>query len=645
MGQDDTDSIDLPSNKTSLLDADSSAVAFADTVSEGQSMTSVSGRNIKADTAQQYEIIGTVYADRYEVFTMLGKGGMSVVYKARHLFTKKFVALKILHSHLAHNETTVMRFRQEAQTSGTLFHPGIISVQDFGVCDGAPYLVMDYIEGKSLAELIKLQGNLSFERFIELMLQVATALDYAHRNQVIHRDLKPSNIMVGSIEDKEQAKIVDFGLAKVIQSTPSGQQQLTQTGELFGSPLYMSPEQCSGRVLDARSDIYALGCVMYEALCGHPPFSGETVFETINKHLNAPPPPLSAPQLEAGTRQRIELLILKCLAKDVDDRFSSASDVASELRAIKLTHHGGVLSKIQNSWNLSRARRAARAFDMLPILLAAACISCLLSLWSAVMQNHYRDLLVERNNSYEIVRLNNAMYKNSLIMQELGHEYALKRDPKYMEEFAAAAKRMRTAIQDQEAALKRFGRKEELKRLRRNSPLFNATVGETERLLRKLEPGTVWTLADANITLQLQQIKTKGITSFVNEPKEEDETQKAKELTRAASQLGVYSTICFYLNSIVLLCFILYYLRARKLRHLAERAVKLAATSDNAGPQRKASDDITEIDSALEELAEALTNAEQREKVLLAQIKSKRSKEKTGTAANDDTIKSATTES
>lgn len=646
MGQDETESIDLPSDKTTLLDGAIAGTAALNLLSSGsQSMTSISGNNSNADAAKPYEIIGSVYADRYEVFTMLGKGGMSVVYKARHLFTKKFVALKILHSHLAHNETTVMRFRQEAQTSGTLLHPGIISVQDFGVCEGAPYLVMDYIEGRSLAELIKQQGNLSFDRFVDLMLQVAAALDYAHRNQVIHRDLKPSNIMVSSIEDKEQAKIVDFGLAKVIQNTPSGQQQLTQTGELFGSPLYMSPEQCSGRVLDARSDIYALGCVMYEALCGHPPFSGETVFETINKHLNSPPPPLSAPQLETDSRQRIELLILKCLAKDVDDRFSSAGDVMSELRAIKLTHRGGVLAKIQNSWNLSRARRAARAFDMLPILLAVACISCLLSLWSAVMQNRYRDLLVERNNSYEIVRLNNAMYKNSLIMQELGHEYALKRDPKYMESFAIAAENMRAAMKDQEATLKRFGRKDELRKLRRNSPLFTATVRETERLLRKLEPGTVWTLADANITMQLQKIKTKGITSLVNEPKEEDEVEKAQELTRAASQLGTYSTVCFYLNTIVLLCFVLYYFRARKLRHLAERAVKLAASNENNSVQRKGSDDITEIDSALEELAEALTNAEHREKVLLAQIKSRRSNVKSDPAADDGTISSSTAES
>ncbi|MBX9567658.1 MAG: serine/threonine protein kinase [Candidatus Obscuribacterales bacterium] len=623
MNQDDTESIELPSSRTKLLDNESaSEPASATEQTEEQSATAVSLHGYRKDSAQQYEIIGSTYADRYEVFTMLGKGGMSVVYKARHLFTKKFVALKILHPHLAHNEMTVKRFRQEAQTSGTLQHPGIISVQDFGVCDGAPYLVMDFIEGKSLSEVIKEEGNFSFDRFVELMMQVGSALDYAHRNQVIHRDLKPGNIMVNKSDGKEQAKIVDFGLAKVIQSSPSGQ-QLTQTGELFGSPLYMSPEQCSGRILDARSDIYAFGCVMYEALCGQPPFIGETVFETINKHLNSPPPPLNAPQLDDDIRQRVELLILKCLAKDVDARFASANDVVAELRSMKLSHGGGIFSRIQNSWNISRARRAARTFDMLPVLLSVALISCLFSLVNAVVQNHYKDLLNKRNISFEIVKLNNAMYKNSLIMEESGHDYVMDRDPEELQKFKMASRGLRKAFSDQEKLLKKYGRKEELKRLKKNAPLLERTVEQTSRLLSELNPGAPWSLNDIGTTSQLKNIKKAGVTSFIKEPKEEDETKTSAELDRAAKQLEMYSAACFALNCIVFIVFVLYYFRARKLRLLADRAAKLTAKQSNL-QSRKGEDDITEIDSALEELAEALNNAEQREKALLDQIKSRK---------------------
>lgn len=629
MNQDDTESIELPSNRTKLLDnesasdkqvnhqaAESNEPASATEQTEEQSATAVSLHGYRKDSAQQGEIIGSTYADRYEVFTMLGKGGMSVVYKARHLFTKKFVALKILHPHLAHNEMTVKRFRQEAQTSGTLQHPGIISVQDFGVCDGAPYLVMDFIEGKSLSEVIKEEGNFSFDRFVDLMMQVGSALDYAHRNQVIHRDLKPSNIMVNKSDGKEQAKIVDFGLAKVIQSSPSGQ-QLTQTGELFGSPLYMSPEQCSGRTLDARSDIYAFGCVMYEALCGQPPFIGETVFETINKHLNSPPPPLNAPQLDDDIRQRVELLILKCLAKDVDARFSSANDVVAELRSMKLTHGGGVLSRIQNSWKISRARLAARTFDMLPVLLAAAFTACLLSFASTVVQNQYRELLVNRNESFDIVRLNNAMYKNSLIMEESGHNYVIDRKPDDLADFQKATIGLKKAFSDQEKVLKKYNRKAALRKLRRNVPLLENTVDKTSDLLEGLEKGTRWSLADLGTTAELKELKRNGVTSFVNEPKEEDAAKASDELIRGAKQLEMYSTACFALNCIVFLSFVVYYFRARRLRILAERAAKLISKDS----QNRKGDDVAEIDSALEELAEALNNAEHREKILLDQIK------------------------
>src|SRR4030095_3436452 len=191
-------------------------------------------------------LVGTSIADKYEILSVLGQGGMSVVYKARHLLMKKAVAIKVLLPQLVLNPQSLKRFQQEASASSSLSHPNVITVYDFGVsAQGLPYLVMDLLYGDSLADEVKNNGPLEVGRALKIFIQAADALYEAHRKGVIHRDLKPSNIMLVSTDTSADiVKIVDFGIAKVLPQEGDDVQKLTQTGEIFGSPYYMSPEQC-----------------------------------------------------------------------------------------------------------------------------------------------------------------------------------------------------------------------------------------------------------------------------------------------------------------------------------------------------------------------------------------------------------------
>ena len=209
--------------------------------------------------------IGEIIFERWKIIERLGEGGMASVYKAHHLILDKVVAIKFLHRHLCSNPNSLRRFQQEGQAAGRLDHPNVIKVQDCAVTDdGRVFLVMDYLQGHSLSDKLKQDGPLSAEGALDLFIAVAEGLKHAHSNGVLHRDLKPSNVMV---TDENEIKIVDFGIAKVLRD--DGQpslQNLTKTGEIFGSPSYMSPEQCLGQTVDARSDIYSMGCLMYEVL-------------------------------------------------------------------------------------------------------------------------------------------------------------------------------------------------------------------------------------------------------------------------------------------------------------------------------------------------------------------------------------------
>ncbi len=207
---------------------------------------------------------GTIFAGHYEILCVLGQGGMSTVYKARHVLFDSVRAIKVIRSDQADNSKVLRRFQQEGKSALALEHPNIAREYEFGIeaTLQKPYLVMDYVEGKTLAGTLSAEGTLTTERACRLIREVCEGLHEAHSKSVIHRDVKPGNIILTTDSTSfETAKIVDFGIAKIIG--PDGAQNLTQTGEVFGTPLYMSPEQCMGQKVDARSDIYSLGCVLY----------------------------------------------------------------------------------------------------------------------------------------------------------------------------------------------------------------------------------------------------------------------------------------------------------------------------------------------------------------------------------------------
>ncbi len=270
-------------------------------------------------------LVGTTFLDKYEILEELGSGGMSTVYKVKQVFLDKEYALKILKDSAAGSGEGIARFQREAQAAGALKHQGIISIQDFGLTpDGQPYMTMEYIAGSSLSQLLDKTSKLELRMALSFMDQICEALMHAHENGIVHRDLKPSNIMlVTGLDGKITAKIVDFGIAKVVAENSENSLNLTKTGELIGSPLYMSPEQCRGQKIDHRSDIYSVGCVFYEMLVGLPPIVGKQVTDTILAHIQKAPNPFPD-GIEAPAN--VKEAIYKALEKEPDARHQSMQD-------------------------------------------------------------------------------------------------------------------------------------------------------------------------------------------------------------------------------------------------------------------------------------------------------------------------------
>jgi serine/threonine protein kinase len=288
-------------------------------------------------------LIGTVLPRRYRILSPLGRGAMSVVYKGSYEPLDQIVAIKMLKSHLVSELSSSNRFQQEIKMAGRLNHPNIVGILDFGFTQQhVPYLVMEYLDGRSLGEVLKQEGRLPVSRAIKIFTQCAEALAYAHQSYgIIHRDIKPTNIiLVDTSEDTDVVKIVDFGIAKIqsgsgLKAAVSDDSSLAQTaaGELVGTPLYMSPEQSMGKELDGRSDVYALGCVLYQALTGKPPFVGSTVLETIRMQISAAPESIELARPDLFFPERLQQVIMRCLAKDPRMRFQRMEHLASELEA------------------------------------------------------------------------------------------------------------------------------------------------------------------------------------------------------------------------------------------------------------------------------------------------------------------------
>ncbi len=293
------------------------------------------------DGTQIFEAQEELLAAKYEFITVTGSGGMSVVYKARRHEDGEIVAIKMMHS-LLMNDQALKRFQQEAKAITSLRHPNIINVHDFGVSEhGQPYMVMDFIDGNTLADVIKEKGGLTLDESLHRFIQLCDALDHAHEVGVFHRDLKPSNIMISNRDGNfADARIVDFGIAKLLDKEDEGNDSshLTRTGELFGSPLYMSPEQCRGSAVDARTDIYSMGCVMYETLTGRPPLKGASMVETFVLQMTEVPISMSEACPDKQFPEELEAVIAKALAKDPDDRFQTMTELEYALMQIQPNH-------------------------------------------------------------------------------------------------------------------------------------------------------------------------------------------------------------------------------------------------------------------------------------------------------------------
>ncbi|WP_208028742.1 Stk1 family PASTA domain-containing Ser/Thr kinase [Rhabdothermincola sediminis] len=268
----------------------------------------------------------TVFNERYELHRKVARGGMSDVYLARDLLLDRPVAVKVLFPEYAKDETFVERFRREARAAANLNHPNVVAVYDWGQQYGTYFIVMEYVEGRSLSEIIRTEGPLHPTRAAEIAADVAAALAFAHRNGVIHRDIKPGNILLTSTG---QVKVADFGIAQAASSEAT-QANLTQVGAVMGTATYFSPEQAQGKPIDPRSDLYSLGCVLYEMLTTRPPFSGETPVAIAYRHVQDSPEPPSA--INRGVPAALEAIDLKLLAKDPAERYPSAEDLRTDLR-------------------------------------------------------------------------------------------------------------------------------------------------------------------------------------------------------------------------------------------------------------------------------------------------------------------------
>lgn len=277
-------------------------------------------------------VLGMIVDSKYELVELIGGGGAGLVYKAKHAHLNTVVAVKLLFPHLSLNQEMVRRFRREAQIVSSLTHPNILAVQDYGLSgESQPYMVMELIRGESLSDLLHRRGTIPLPETIEVLKQTCEGLAYAHESGAVHRDVKPSNIMlIPQPNDGFLVKLVDFGLAKATELDEQTA-KLTRTGEVFGSPLYMSPEQCRGLPADQRTDIYALGCIMYELLTGKCPFEGADPISTILKQVTDEPPHLVLDDIDGETRDRMERIIFKCLAKNPADRYESARQVQADL--------------------------------------------------------------------------------------------------------------------------------------------------------------------------------------------------------------------------------------------------------------------------------------------------------------------------
>ena len=304
-----------------------------------------------------------ILGERYELGAMIGTGGMADVYLAQDVRLNRQVAIKILRSDLARDPSFVTRFNKEALSVAALNHPGIVSVYDSGKEDspsGAmPYIVMEFVEGKTLREIVNKGERFALNRAVEITEGILIALQYSHKNGIIHRDIKPGNIM---ITDNGDVKVMDFGIARALADTGA---TMTSTWNIIGTAQYLSPEQATGTQADARSDLYSVGCLLYELLAGRPPFTGDTPVAIAYQHVSAPLVPIT--EIQESLDPALNAFFSIALAKDANERYQSANAMLKDLK--KLIKGEGITTQTPKQIRKEKARNRIAALSIALILL------------------------------------------------------------------------------------------------------------------------------------------------------------------------------------------------------------------------------------------------------------------------------------
>ncbi|HEY3922838.1 MAG TPA: protein kinase, partial [Gaiellaceae bacterium] len=269
-------------------------------------------------------MVGDVLADRYELEEVVGSGGMSSVYRAHDSVLDRNVALKVLHQRLTGEKEYVERFRREALMVAGLLHQNIVTVIDRGEDDGCPFIVFEFVAGENLKQLVDRCGPLPLDRAVELAVQIAHGLAFAHANGYVHRDVKPQNVLLNG---DGEAKVTDFGIARSLEV----EHGVTQTGTVLGTSDYIAPEQAQGRQVGEQTDMYSLGVVLYEMLTGELPFSGDNFVAVAMQHINELPPRVSS--LRPDVTPRLDAAVSRALAKRPEDRFPTMAAFSAELEA------------------------------------------------------------------------------------------------------------------------------------------------------------------------------------------------------------------------------------------------------------------------------------------------------------------------
>jgi len=337
---------------------------------------------------------GEIVAGRYKVISTIGTGGMGTVYRVEQLYLKKQFALKTLHSTNA-TDLKIRRFQKEAQLASRLDHENLVRALDFGLIDGMqPFLIMDLVEGLTLAKYLEMNGRVPVDLALRTFIPICFAMAHAHREGVIHRDIKPGNIVLTKSRPDSTTivpKIVDFGIAKLMEGE---EQTLTETGQVFGTPLYMSPEQTVGSHVDLRSDIYSLGCVFFEALTGVPPFKGETLVQTILQHRNKTSDSLKKAALGLEFPEGLEQIVAKMLAKDPEARYQDCLTIAQDLSWLIQGKTENIYARVAPNKVLDVLDEPKKYFSasmLITALITAALVSsCFATIWFILNNQPYK---------------------------------------------------------------------------------------------------------------------------------------------------------------------------------------------------------------------------------------------------------------